>query len=33
MTQVKEKTTALISSVGEGEGQPFQKNVVSKYIR
>ena len=29
MTQVKEKTTALISSVGEGEGQPFQKNVVS----
>ena len=29
MTQVKEKTTALISSVGAGEGQPFQKNVVS----
>ena len=29
MTQVKEKTTTLISSVGAGEGQPFQKNIVS----
>lgn len=28
MTQVKERTTALISSVGAGEGQPFQKNIV-----
>ena len=29
MTQIKEKTTALISSVGAGERQPFQKNIVS----
>ena len=28
MTQVKEKTTALISSVGADEGQPFQKNIL-----
>ncbi|CAB1247591.1 conserved protein of unknown function [Ruminococcaceae bacterium BL-4] len=29
MIQAKEKTTALISPVGAGEGQPFQKNIVS----
>lgn len=29
MIQAKEKTTALISSVGAGEGQSFQKNIVS----